>query len=319
MQQYRAWAQTGLYVCLAFAIPWAALLAVAGPVLAWLGVEPLLAESAGQYCFGLILGVPPYIGFFWLTKLLQAQSIVAPAVWIALAANLLNGLFNYVLIFKLGLGLNGAPLATSLSRWVQLLLGVGYLLAHRHGKLRASLPSLTRLDCGTVPSRVGTFLRLGVPGAIMLGLEAWFFELSTFLASFLGTVSFDAHCTLLNICAFTFLSFPFALGIAASIRVGQTLGAGAPQQAQATAQASFALVLVEMAVLASTKIGLRGQIGRVFTSDPAVVAKVAALVPIAALFQVAEGVQAVIGGVLRGMGRQSLVAWVNRARAELEP
>ena len=47
---------------------------------------------------------------------------------------------------------------------------------------------------------------------------------ATILASFLGTVPFDAHVILLNIIAFTFLSFPFAMGIAAMLR-GQ-LGAG---------------------------------------------------------------------------------------------
>ena len=77
----------------------------------------------------------------------------------------------------------------------------------------------------------------------MLSFEAWFFEVATFLAAFLGTTSLDAHITMLNICAFTFLSVPFALGIAASIRVGHSLGAGKPAEAKATAKVAVLLVL----------------------------------------------------------------------------
>ena len=63
-------------------------------------------------------------------------------------------------------------------------------------------------------------------GALMLGLEAWSFELSTMLASYLGTTSLDAHAIVLNIIAFTFVSCPLALSIASSIRVGHLLGSG---------------------------------------------------------------------------------------------
>ena len=75
--------------------------------------------------------MPPFVAFLTLTKYLQAQSILAPSVAIALVANLLNAAFNWLLIFKLELGFAGAPLATTASRWAQLLLLLGYLAAAR--------------------------------------------------------------------------------------------------------------------------------------------------------------------------------------------
>ena len=61
----------------------------------------------------------------------------------------------------------------------------------------------------------------------MLALEAWAFEVSSLLAGLLNNlIALDAHIILLNVCGFVFLSFPFALGIAGSIRVGHLLGAG---------------------------------------------------------------------------------------------
>lgn len=129
---------------------------------------------------------------------LQAQNILAPSVYIAAIANVVNAALNYLLIFACGLGLRGAPLSTSLSRWVQFGLLCAYLARHRRGRLATTLPPL-RVDLGALPSRAILFFRLGVPGALMLGLEAWAFELTTFLASFLGIVSLDAHTILLNI------------------------------------------------------------------------------------------------------------------------
>ena len=147
----------------------------------------------------------------------------------------------------------------------------------------------------------------------MLAFEAWFFEVATYLASFLGTASLDAHVVMLNICSFTFLSVPFALGIAASIRVGQSLGAGRAEEASATAGATIVLVVVVMSSLAVLKVAFRSVLGYLFTTDPEVIARVAALAPIAAVFQLSDGTQAAIAGVMRGQGRQALVAGLNLA------
>ena len=74
----------------------------------------------------------------------------------------------------------GAPLATSACRWLQLLLLAGYVL-RRRDTLRASLPPpppspaiLCRArERRALLASLGAFMRLGVPGALMLGLEAW--------------------------------------------------------------------------------------------------------------------------------------------------
>ena len=125
--------------------------------------------------------------------------------------------------------------------------------AHALGRLPALHAPAPRLDyprltvrVSELPSRVGRFLRLGLPGALMLALEAWAFELSTLMAAYLGTVSLDAHVSLLNIISFTFLSCPFALGIAASIRVGQLLGAAKVEAAKAVAGFTLAAILAIM-------------------------------------------------------------------------
>jgi len=66
-----------------------------------------------------------------------------------------------------------------------------------------------------------------------------------------------------------------------------------------------------MCSLSVMKIILRDYLALPFTDDEEVGNKVASLVYIACLFQVSDGVQAAIGGVMRGMGHQKTVAAMN--------
>ena len=311
LDAYAAWTETGLTLLMLLSVPYIVLLSLAGPILTAAGVEHSVAQRAAEFCLQLTWGVPAHLGFHVLTKYCRAQSLVMPSVVIAIIANIANAASNWLLIHGLGLGFSGAPIATSLSRWVQLALILAYM-ALRRRDLAGTLPSpRAALSCRELPERARIFFRLGVPGALMMALEAWFFEMSTFEASFLGTRPFDAHIVLLNVCAFTFLSFPFAIGIAVSIRVGQALGAGEPSAARRAAMLAMVLVLGVMSSLALLKIVVRDYLGWLFSDDADVVASVSRLVFIAALFQVSDGMQAAVAGVMRGMGKQAVVAWTN--------
>lgn len=203
-EMYGKWTQTGLLLLLLLSVPYAILLAFASPVLEAAGVDATLASRAGLFCFHLIPGVPAHLLFAVLTKYLQAQSLVTPSVVVALIANIANATLNWVLIHALGLGFIGAPMATSASRWVQLLLMLAYM-GMRRSKLAPTLPS-TRVIWRELPRMSARFFRLGAPGALMLALEAWFFEASTFMAARLGQTPFDAHVVLLNVRASTYAS-----------------------------------------------------------------------------------------------------------------
>jgi MATE family multidrug resistance protein len=233
---YGQWSQIGLFLLMLLTIPYVVLLTLTEPILLTAGFHAPLATRAAEFCRLLIPGVVPHVAFQVALKFLQSQSIVAPAVYVALIANVCNALANWLFIYALGLGFRGAPLATSLSRWVQLLLLVGYVAYRRRGSLSVTLPR-RRVPWRDAPRMVRTFVWLGAPGALMLGSEAWFFEVSNLLAASLGTVPFDAHVVLMNVVTFTFLACPFALGIACSIRVGQLLGHGDHARAKRTAWA----------------------------------------------------------------------------------
>ena len=110
----------------------------------------------------LVPGVFPHFCFIGTGKYLSAQGILAPSVCIALVANVLNGGLNWLLIYRMDGGFNGAPLATSLARWAQLLMLFVYLWCsrQRHAK---TIPSWRDPEGVGFTTRACSFMRLGGP------------------------------------------------------------------------------------------------------------------------------------------------------------
>ena len=189
---YGQWAKVGVLTLLALSIPVMGMLIVAEPLLLLIGQDSHLSERAGMFCRLLVPGVMPFFGFIGTSKYLQAQNILAPAVWIALFANGVNVFLNWLLIYGLEFGFEGAPVATSLSRWAQFLCLLCYLFYSR-AQHAETIPSWRDPEGLSLAARVRKFIKLGAPGALMLGLEAWSFEATTLLSGLLGTVPLAAH------------------------------------------------------------------------------------------------------------------------------
>jgi MATE family multidrug resistance protein len=103
----------------------------------------------------------------------------------------------------------------------------------------------------------------------------------------------------------------FGVGVAASARVGNLLGAknakGAARAANVAAWLSMILGAIVLAVL----MGTRNNFAKIFNDDERVVKLTAKVLPFVALFQIADGLNGSCGGSLRGMGRQHIGAAVN--------
>jgi MATE family multidrug resistance protein len=123
------------------------------------------------------------------------------------------------------------------------------------------------------------------------------FGTGVFLAGTLGAAEAAAHTVALNLASLSFM-LPLGISSAASTRVGNAVGAGEPWARRAwTAVAAGAAVMTLSAAAFSL---FPRPLGAFYNDDPAVVALVAAVLPIAGLFQLFDGTQVVAFGVLRG-------------------
>lgn len=226
-----------------------------------------------------------------------------PGTYVLLITSPLNAALNYLFCYTLDIGLLGAPIATSISYW----LSFGLLVLYTR--------SIAGSECWggwshTAFQNIGTFARLAFLGVIHVGTEWWAFEIVALAAGRLGTISLAAQSVIMTADQ-VMNTIPFGVGVAASTRVGNLLGArdahGAARAAHTAAVLSILLGGIVLAVLMIT----RNSFGRIFNDDDHVVRLTAEVLPYVALFQIADGLNGSCGGSLRGMGRQHIGALVN--------
>ena len=118
--------QRGLILAVMLASVAMLLLIPAGPLLTLARQPSEVVPIADAYANGLILGVIPFYAFAVFRQSLQAMGSVRPIVLTVLAANVLNVVLNWALIFgNLGapeLGAVGSAWGTSVSRWFLVFL-----------------------------------------------------------------------------------------------------------------------------------------------------------------------------------------------------
>lgn len=293
--------QQGLVVALLGSVPIALSWLLTAPALGVLGQSPALAAAAHDYVSVQIASIAPFLAFLALRGYLQCRGVVMPALWITVLANGFNVLGNWALIFgHLGfpaLGLVGAGMATAATR-VFMLAGLVAvtLLARLHEG--AWVPWSRRALHGR---DLGRICKYGLPIALQYGLETWAFQVATLMAGRLGEKQLAAHTIVLNLASLSFM-LPLGLSIGAAVRVGNLIGAGERARAQHTAHVALGLGAAVMLLSAGAFVALRWVLPALYTADAAVIALAASILPIAAAFQLFDGVQVVGGGILRGMG-----------------
>jgi MATE family multidrug resistance protein len=129
------------------------------------------------------------------------------------------------------------------------------------------------------------------------------------MVSRFGVVSTASHTIVLNVASFAY-TIPMALSGAAAILVGQATGSGEEEKARAAGWTVIGLSAAVMGVLGLALSVFGDRLTEIFTNDVQVIHLSSRLILLVALFQVADGVQSVGGGALRGLGntRSSMVA-----------
>jgi len=289
----------GLVSALALSFPVAAIMIDMRPVLRFLGQQPEVIGPASAYLSAMIPGVPAFLLFVVVRQSLQAMSVVRSAVLAIAISNAFNVLANYGLIFgHFGLPrleVVGSGLATSLSRWSMLLL----LVALEGKCFRALWPARRLRSLRLAGYR--QMLSLGLPIGVQISLEMWLFMAVALMMGQLGTRELAAHQIALNLAALSFM-VPLGVAGAAATRVGNAIGRRDMPAARRSAGVCLAVGGGVMSVSALAFALVSQALARLYTDTAAVAVLAAALLPIAALFQVFDGLQVVGAGVLRGAG-----------------
>ncbi|KAF9186749.1 hypothetical protein BGZ51_001774 [Haplosporangium sp. Z 767] len=297
--------QRAILVLMVLFVPISAIWLSSAHIFSLLGQEPALAEHAALFLKGLLPGAPAFLIFECVKKYLQAQGIMHASTCVLLIASPINVVLNYALVWNkyIGIGYIGAPIATSISYWnmlILLLLYIRFVDGHE-GWGGWSKDAFTGWPA---------FLKLAIPGVMMVCTEWWAFEVVSLAASYLGTVALAAQSVVVQTSSLLY-TIPFGVSIAASNRVGNLIGKGDHRSAKIASRVSISLAIIFGMMNSMMLLIFKDRWGRLFSEDVNVVKTVAMVLPLVALFQISDGIAGVGGGVLRGVGLQHLGAYLN--------
>ncbi len=289
-----------LWLCLALALGLFLLARSAGWAMTVLGVDEDVAGLALGYLRAISWGAPALCLMMVLRLFSEGTGYTRPTMYIGLLGIACNVPLNYVLMFgKLGvpaMGAVGAGWATAIVFWLQAVAMIGWIL------WRPRYRPFALFERFSWPDRreIGALFRLGLPIGIMVFLEGGLFVGTALLIGTLGALPVAAHQIAMNYSGLMFM-VPLGLAGAITVRVGNAIGRGDPDAARRAGLVGMGIALSFGLCSALVMLSIPELIVALYTREAEVAALAVSLLYFAAIFQLADCLQASAAGALRGL------------------
>jgi len=269
------------------------------PVLAFVAIDAGFRDITVGYVRAITFGAPAIFAFLAFRFTTEGIGYTRPIMYTSLFALVSNVFLNYVLIYghfgAPAFGAVGCGMASAITMWMMVFI-IGFYVYLK--PVYKPLKIFARM----APVRMSVLreiLGLGMPISITIAAEAGLFSAVSILVGTRGADITAGHQIALNF-ASTMFMIPLALSAATTIRVGHAIGAGDYRAARFGGATGIWMCLTFMAFSAAFLLLLRDTVVRMYTTDPSVQAIAISLLLVAALFQIADGVQIGAAGALRG-------------------
>ncbi|KAJ1854821.1 ethionine resistance protein [Coemansia sp. RSA 1822] len=296
--------QRGLVAVTAQLIPTCILFVWIDPLLVLLGQTDNVSELCGRFLRVWLWGSWPLVAFECLKRFVQAQGIMRANTIVMAVVMPIHIFTSYVLVWspRVGLGFAGASLATVISSWLQFL---GMCVFVAMSDARHAWGGFT-WECSR---NMWDFYRLAIPGAAMLACSWAAFELVTFGSSLFGPTVLAAQACIFSAMALTYQT-PAAIGSATATRIGNLLGLGQPRRARYSAYVAICMGYIVGIICSILLYVNRKRWGYLYTRDHNVARVCAELMPYFSAVQTFDGMNGLVGGVMRALGKQRVGALV---------
>ena len=288
----------GQWLAMALSLIGVVALLMPGPWLALAGADPAVADITARYLGWIALGLPAAL----MTRVYVGINAAVSRPGVAMTINLallaakvpLNALFLHGAGPLPAMGGAGCAAASAVLLWVGAVLNiVVWRLDPFYQRFR--------IDALTRPAwrRQKEILRLGLPSGLSLLIEVTSFTFMAILIARLGAATLAGHHIIANLVSLLFM-LPLSLGIATSVLVAQSLGAGRPDLARRVALRGWRIAAgTGLALALAVWLGREAIVGG-YTTDAEVARLALSLMGIAALFHAADALQGCAGQILRG-------------------
>jgi putative MATE family efflux protein len=218
---------------------------------------------------------------------------------IALLTNVVNIIFNYILIFGHfgfpAMGVKGAAIATVIGFTVGAAAYIYLLLAK---KLVLNLPERRRRFVRSVVRKI---MKIGTPAAAEQAVLQMGFLVYTAIIVYYGSAALAGHQIGARIQSLAFMP-GMGFAMAATALVGQNLGARKPDEAEQSGWESTKLAMFVMCAIGAVMFIFAEQMSALFVNDPETIKLAALWMRLQAIAMPAIGMHFTLSGALRGAG-----------------
>ena len=268
-----------------------------------------VVELASPYLFWVSFSLISIVTFQSFRQFADGLSFTRAAMYSTLVGNVINIILNFVLIFGFWifpkLGVEGAAIGTLISRLCMLAFIVFYLKLHKKLSkyIKRFFPTKVEIE------RLKKILYLGLPSALHSFFEVAFFISAVWMSGFIGKNSQAANQIALNLSSMTYM-VALGVGVAAMIRVGNQRGLMNFKKLREVAISTLLLIIIIDIFFCLVFLIFNDLLPLLYldTSDPSnlndvneVISIASKLLIVAGVFQLFDGIQAVVLGALRGM------------------
>ena len=293
------YSRQGIYIALAYGVVVVALAQYyVEPLLVAVRIDAGFRDLTVGYIGAIAWGAPAIYTFLALRFTTEGIGKTKPIMYTSILALACNIFLNYVFMFGHfgvpAMGAVGCGYASAVTMWIVMAaLTVHVLVAAPYKPLKI----FARL-APPRPEVLREIIVLGVPIAITITAEVGLFAGISILVGTRGSEITAAHQVAINFASIMFM-VPLALSSAITIHAGQLLGAGRLERARYSAGLGIVLCAIFMSFSAVMMLLFRDVVVSLYTDNSAVRGIAIGLLLMAALFQVADGVQIGAAGALR--------------------
>ena len=213
---------------------------------------------------------------------------------IILFYNVVNILLNILLMFGWrefkGFGIEGAAIATMICRFLMAITIFLYM--------RSVTPFVMKRNIDTIKK----ILRLGLPISFTILCEVLIFAVVTVLVGGMSLVASASQSLVMNITSLTFM-VPMALGSAISVLVGEQLGRKSIDGIIRYSLGALTLTFIIQILFALIYLSVPEVVMGTATVDRDVIVYGSMLLFWVGIFQIPDGLQVVLSGVMRGLNQ----------------
>ncbi|XP_040278220.1 multidrug and toxin extrusion protein 2-like [Bufo bufo] len=268
--------------------------------------RPDIARLTQKYVMIFLPALPANFLMQLQTKYLQNQNIMWPQVFIGILVNVINAVANAILIYVLKMGVEGSACVNTISQWAMALSLFIYIIVKKLYENLQTLSGWSR-DC---LQEWGPYMSLALPSMLMICIEWSSLEIGGFLAGLISVAELGCQAAMMELVVVSIM-LSVGLSAAASVRVGNGLGAGKAEEAKKSSKVVLCMGVLFGIIVGGSLAALKDVIGYIFTTDRDILSLVSRIMLIFAPFHLCDAINTSSGGVLRGFGKQKIGAITN--------